>query len=456
MIVLGVASGAGWYLHHLSHLSQSPTSAAVEIKPPKVESAPVAETKWLPEGWEQMGNAEKIEFLKKEELGQAEALVAQFDRSDEALITLGNVYRKYGNSDQAIACWEKALAINPTRVDAYDGMAMVAMEKGQHDRAAQLWGKAISLQPQVRDYRSYRAQALSRAGEHEKATEILKEELHHYPTSSMAHYLLGQEYMLTRDFAGAKSCYEKAVEYSPNHTGAYYGLMTVCLRLNLADEARRAKVRFDQCKARDTLDTRNSIRSRNDFGGTEQTVVETYLVAEVLYRRAGDFDRARESLRRAEAINPNHPRLLTRKIEQYRSRGQLAEALILHETIAKSNPDDILNLFNMAGICVETKQYDRAQAILQSAITRAPEFDGAYRELARLYLNQGREFARARELAAEAVKLTPTAANYFVYSWACERSGDHSGAVAALKRSSELEPDNPLYQDKFRLATMNE
>ena len=110
----------------------------------------------------------------------------------------------------------------------------------------------------------------------------------------------------------------------------------------------------------------------------------------------------------------------------------------------------------MAGIYIEIKQYDKARTTLQSVIARSPGFDGAYRELARLHLMQGREFAQARDLAAQAVKLAPTAANYFVYSWACDKNGDHAGAVAALKRSSELEPDNPIYRDKYRLATMQD
>ncbi len=403
-----------------------------------------------------MKDEAKIEFLKKEELGLAESLAAEFPGKEDALVVLGNVYRKQGKSVEALVCWEKALAINPNRVDAYDGMAMVAMEKGEHDRAAELWGKALSLRPEIQEYRSYQAQALSRAGRHQQAIEVLEEELRRFPQSAMAHYLLGQEYMLIRDFSKAKSCYEKAIAFSPNYTGAYYGLMTVCLRLKLDDQARQAKARFDECKVRDTLDTRNLIRSRNDLGGSWKAAVETFLAAEILYRRAGDFERAGESLRRAEAIDPDHPRLLTRRAEAHRNRGQMTEALALHEKIAQLNPEDILNLFNMAGIYLELKRYDKAQPALESVIAQSPGFDGAYRELARLILIQGRDFGRARELAARAVELSATAANYFVYSWACDRTGDHAGAVAALKRAVTLEPNNPLYQEKFRLATMNE
>jgi tetratricopeptide (TPR) repeat protein len=456
ILVLAAVGGAGWYLHQSSHLSQSPTVTPSEVSQPKPEPAPVVEAKWLPEGWEQKKDEEKIEFLKKDELAQAEALAAQFGRSDDALVMLGNVYRKYGNSVQALACWEKALAINPARVDAYDGMAMVAMEKGEHERAAQLWGKGISTKPDTREVRNSMAQALSRADRHEEAIGALEEEIRRFPTSGLAYYLLGQESLLKKDYPAAKASYEKAIALLPNHTGSYYGLMTVCLRLKLADEAGRYKSRFDELKARDTIETRDSLRGRNDFRGMWETTAETYLAAESLYRKAGDPRRAEWAMRRAEAIDPDNPKLLTRRAHDLRGQGRPAEALAVHEKLAATNPDDILNLFNMAGICIEIKQYDKAQAALQSAITRAPGFDGAYRELARLYLNLGRENAAAHELAAEAVKLAPTAANYFVYSWACDKNGDHKGAVAALKRSSELEPENPTYREKFRLATLQD
>ncbi len=421
-----------------------------------MDPVPVVEAKWPPEGWEQKGDEEKIEFLKKEELSQAEALAAEFGRSDDALVALGNVYRKYGNSIQALACWEKALAVNPGRVDAYDGMAMVAMEKGEHDKAAQLWAKGISVKPDTREFRSSMSQALSRAGRHEDAIRALEDEIRLFPTSGLAHYLLGQEHLLKKEYPEAKGDYEKAIALLPNHTGSYYGLMTVCQRLKLADETGRYTARFDELKARDTKETQDSLRGRDDLQGMWKTTAETYLAAESLYRRAGDLRRAEVALKRAETIDPDNARLLTRRAWNLRGQGRLADALTVHEKIAKTNPDDILNLFNMAGICIEIKQYEKAQTTLQSAITRAPEFDGAYRELARLYLMQGRENAAARELAAQAVKLSPTAANYFVYSWACEKNGDHKGAVAALKRSSELEPENPMYRDKYRLATMQD
>jgi tetratricopeptide (TPR) repeat protein len=414
------------------------------------------EAKWPPEGWEQLGEQEKIEFLKKEQLSQAEALVAEFSRSEDALVALGNVHREHGNSAQALACWEKALAINPGRVDAYDGMAMVAMEKGEHDRAAQLWAKGISLKPDTREFRCSMAQALSRADRHEEAIGALQEEIRRFPTSGLAHYLLGQEHLLKKDYPAAKGDYEKAIALFPDHTGSYYGLMTVCLRLKLTDEVGRYKTRFDQLKARDTNQTRDSLRGRDDYQALRKSTAQTFLAAESLYRRAGDGRRADGALARAETIDPDNPLLLTRRAQDLLRQGRLTEALVVHEKIAATNPDDVVNLFNMAGICIEIKQYQRAREVLQAAITRSPGFDGAYRELARLNLNQGWDFLRARELAAEAVRLAPTAANYFVYSWACDQTGDHAGAVAALKRSSELEPENPIYRDKYRLATMQD
>ena len=293
IIVLGAAGGAGWYLHHCSHHSESGAQALAEGGKPILDPAPAVEAPWPPEGWEQKGDEEKIEFLKREELGQAEALAAQFDRSDDALVALGNVYRKYGNSIKALECWEKALAINPARIDAYDGMAMVAMEKGEHDRAAELWGKGLSLKPETREFRNSMAQALSRAGRHEEAIGALEEEIRRFPTSGLAYYLLGQEHMLKKDYPAAKASYEKAIALLPNHTGSYYGLMTVSLRLQLADEAKRYKVRFDELKARDTKETQDSLRGRDDFRGMWKTTAETYLAAESLYRRAGDPQRAR-------------------------------------------------------------------------------------------------------------------------------------------------------------------
>ena len=419
-----------------------------------VRQEPVGRVEPLwPAGWDAMDEPQKIAALRKREQDLAERLAAEFPDDDDALVALGNVYRKFGDTARALPQWEKALVLNPKRADAYDAMASVAMEKGEHDRAVQLWQKAIAVDPDRRGLRSTMAQALSRAEKHDEAILALEEEVARYPVSATAQFLLGQERLLKKDYAGAKVCYEKAAAEDPNHVGAHYGLLTACARLGLKAEAEKYRLRFNRLKAEDMKKLKSRNEGFDDLGSTRQGIAETCLAAATVYAREGRGDLAEQFVRQAEEADPDNIQCLTRRAARLLTEGRLTEALDVHEHIRRLAPDDAVNLFNMGSACASLRQYERARTLYERVIILAPRWDAGCRELARLFLVTGRELPRALELARKAADLAPAAAeNYFVRSWARDRNGDKAGALADLKKAVELEPDNPMYRQKYQLA----
>ena len=68
-----------------------------------------------------------------------------------------------------------------------------------------------------------------------------------------------------------------------------------------------------------------------------------------------------------------------------------------------------------------------------------------YRALAQLYLQNNCNLPEAKKLASRAVELEPAALNYFILAAACDKNTDREGALAALGRAIELDPDNTQY-----------
>jgi tetratricopeptide (TPR) repeat protein len=83
----------------------------------------------------------------------------------------------------------------------------------------------------------------------------------------------------------------------------------------------------------------------------------------------------------------------------------------------------------------------------------APAQADGYRELAQLYLRAKTRQVEARDLAAQAVKLQPVAANYFLLGWACDVTGDRARALEALQRAVALDPQNQAYQQVLKRIT---
>jgi predicted TPR repeat methyltransferase len=64
-------------------------------------------------------------------------------------------------------------------------------------------------------------------------------------------------------------------------------------------------------------------------------------------------------------------------------------------------------------------------------------------------LQLNRDPTDAAELARQAVERAPTAANYFLWSVASQRSGDRTRAKAAIEKALELDPGNAQYQQLY-------
>ena len=90
-------------------------------------------------------------------------------------------------------------------------------------------------------------------------------------------------------------------------------------------------------------------------------------------------------------------------------------------------------------------RFDEAEKAYKKVIEVAPKRSDGYRALAQLYLQLNRNLPDAKKLASKAVELEPAAMNYFILAAACDKNADREGALMALGRAIELDPNNTQY-----------
>jgi hypothetical protein len=66
-------------------------------------------------------------------------------------------------------------------------------------------------------------------------------------------------------------------------------------------------------------------------------------------------------------------------------------------------------------------------------------------------LKTRKDLPQALQLAKKAVSLEASAANCFVFAWACDENGDTANALSAVKRAMTLDPDNQQYQRLYQV-----
>ena len=308
------------------------------------------------------------------------------------------------NYTQAKVLLKEGISLNPGYGEFYQRLASIARHQGEYDKAVKYWKKTLEVSPQRLNLYVDIADALMSSGKYREAIEELQKSGKISQGSARVYYLLGHGYLQLKEYDEAKKYFEKAIEIQSNHHQANYGLATVYMRLKQRDKAEHHMKLFRQPKAK-RLSYKSGIAEKRDRVVTQDTSIldldvfpevfaDLCVEGSMLYTKNNDLDKVSELINKGETT-------------------------------------------------------------LTHAIKIAPEAAGIYRELAFFYLAMNRKPAETRELAEKAVALEGSAKNYYILSGALYKNSDFSGALKALEKAIELEPDNLKYKQAFEKISRN-
>jgi len=388
--------------------------------------------------------------LCREMDGILEYLLACFPEEPDALEIKARYQKLLGNSAEAVRLWERCIALNPRYAYAYFGIGTVAANRGETLKAVELFRKALSSNPEWPRAELELARALVNATQSEEAVAVLEKHLKRREVLTEACILLGQAHSQRKDFAKAKESYTRAIQSGAATADAFYGLAMACTRLGEKEQAKQHMDKFQALRAgemkvrkRDKVQYDDLEAMKADTAGICTSAARLFLArakpaeAEKLCRRAAAFDRTQVECRQALAF-------------LCRRSGRLPEAIGFLRQIAEIEPNDVACLLEAGRIEMEQQQFDAAEATLRTVCRRAPKGAAGPAALAQLYLAAGRSLSEARGWAEKAVELEPAAPNYVVLAAVCEKQNDLAAALAAMKRATELDRDNPGYRKAYQ------
>jgi len=459
-LVLAVCAGivGFWFVNPWRRTQPALSSAtephegaiAREQEPAEPPAGPPVPSEPAPQTAEQSPPTAKA--LMEEGLAVARQLVKDFPQNANALALLGNVHVGHGDSVEAVKCWEGCLKLDPRCAVAYNSLGMVALKKGEHEEAVALWRKAVEIDPTMIGAHGGLARALLSLGKPAEAIAELEQDVRISPEASLSYFLLGQAYFQLSDYEKAKQNYEKAVQLRPDHWNAYYGLSNACERLGESEKASEYREEFRKLKAEESKAYVRDVTTFDDLANLRQRLAETHTSAGQVYRNAGDLKAAEEHWCRAAALNPKQTACRSELAALYQRANRDPEALQICEQLREIEPEKIVYHINIGVLNVHLQRFDAAAGAFQEVIDLAPQRAEGYCLLARLYLKIKQKLPEARTLAETAVRLEPSAANYFLLSEAHDKNGDRPSALAALERAIALDPDNSQYRRVYEVV----
>ena len=105
--------------------------------------------------------------------------------------------------------------------------------------------------------------------------------------------------------------------------------------------------------------------------------------------------------------------------------------------------DSLVPDLTLMGVALAySRRLDESEKAIRHAIRLQGDSVAGYHALLRVLMHENRKLPEAKAAAQKLVTVEPTARNYVLLSNLCGKTGDGAGALAAMKRASQLAPGN--------------
>ena len=359
------------------------------------------------------------------------------DAADTA-VALARFYQRFGAPADAVRSWHRCREIEPrSAARAHESVADIAFEEGRFADAADGYRAALDADPSREAVAIHLAEALLGDGRPADAAEALRRTVARHGRSVAASSLLGQALLQLDDVAAAREELEIAVRLGPDYPAARHSLALACGRLG--DEAAAAEHRevFAGLQKRKEARHREELRTKDDAANLRRTLATTLTDAARVHFAHGDEARGEDCLARAMAASPDEPdcRLLFAQVRETQNRPAEAAAAVLEA--ARVAADDPGRQLIAAEALERLGRPDEAARLLGRLIELMPRQATGYAALANMLLRSGRDPARARDLARQAVERDPAAGYWLLLERACRAAGADAEAEEAANRARE-------------------
>jgi len=134
---------------------------------------------------------------------------------------LGYTLLQKGHLDEAIAEYEKAIAIKPDYTEAHNNLGNVLLQKGLFNEAVAQYRRALDIDPDDPQIRNDMGNALLKMGKVDEAIELYRKAATLGSNFAEIHYNLGSAYIVKGDWNDAIASLQTALKIDSNYPEAH-------------------------------------------------------------------------------------------------------------------------------------------------------------------------------------------------------------------------------------------
>jgi tetratricopeptide (TPR) repeat protein len=393
----------------------------------------------------------------QEALQRTQAAVKAEPRSVAAHYYTGLAHDALRQRKEAMAAFNEVLSINPRVAGAQLQLSRLNLLEGAPDTAVTFAEGALANAPGNPDARVGLVRGLLGRRDFERAAQELAPLVKQYPQVAVVQALNGTLKLMTKDVAGARADYERALSLDKNSLEALVGIISVDLIQNRGPQARErieARVAAEPNRVELLLMAARVYGAQRDFAKAETTLrraiqldsasSRAYSMLAGVLLASGKLDAARGEFDQMAKRDPRNVAAQTMAAMILHSQNKTADAKKRYETIINTDPTAAVAANNLAWIYQEENdRLDDALRLAQSAATRLPDSGEVHDTIGMIYVKKALP-ALAIEAFEKSIEKQPDNALYhFHLAQAAKDSGDLKRARAAAEQAIKLRPDYP-------------
>ena len=232
----------GEALYDLASKLMWPEDTGSAIYSPEAERILPKVVAWLPEkqgAWYRLGAILSLAGKNEEAIAAYQRAIALDPKGAYPHNGLGNVYSDLGKYDDAIAAYQRAIQLDPKYAAPHNGLGNVYSELGKYDDAIAAYQRAIQLDPKDAAPHNGLGSVYSDLGKYDEAIAAYQRAIELDPKDAYPHNGLGNVYRALGNYDEAIAAYQRAIALDPKDAAPHNNLADVFVKLGWFDEARR-------------------------------------------------------------------------------------------------------------------------------------------------------------------------------------------------------------------------
>ncbi|WP_319583437.1 XrtA/PEP-CTERM system TPR-repeat protein PrsT [uncultured Pseudodesulfovibrio sp.] len=379
----------------------------------------------------------RLKLFRRDFAGAVEDLTTYTDKepkSAEGFSLLGRAEWALGKDKEAMAKFEKALALDPNQTEAELALAQLYLAQDDTAKAQELIDNLLAVSPNNREGLYFKARLDGLRGDQEGYLATLKTLVNAHPTDGYAKFLYGKALIGEGDLDSAAALSKELLEGAPK---APFGKLLA----GLVNYARK-----DYTAAVNALQEAVSIRPD----------IEGYFYLGMSYYGMGDLETAISQLRiaadRSDRFLKAREMISLILFQQKRYNEAIAEA----QKIIEVDPNNVLGRVILGDAYTAKGNPDMALDELKEITEKNPNFANAFIKMGALYYQKG-EMGETEAALKGAMDAAPDSVRpRLVLSAFYLRNGDKDLAQGILTKGLKgTQEDVPLYVALARMSLLD-